>query len=84
VAAKAVQECRGYFLKEHGTLVSVCGKGLGADDVVMLAGELVSMEGLMELDISGTGLWAAGTAVVAGFLALCIVSSGRKFRIGMH
>jgi hypothetical protein len=41
VAAKAVQECRGYFLKEHGTLVSVCGKGLGADDVVMLAGELV-------------------------------------------
>jgi hypothetical protein len=34
----------------------------------------------MELDISGTGLWAAGTAVVAGFLALCIVSSGRKFR----
>jgi hypothetical protein len=137
-------------VKEHGTLVSVCGlrgsettvdmsgQGLGAEDVVLLAGELatsgaiLSMKlgnnaigglvsaggwkynpnvshwqythldgrrphskpeggdfkqlgvlslgdalqcnaGMTELDLSGTGLGAAGAAVVAGFLPRCEV-----------
>jgi hypothetical protein len=50
-------------VKEHGTLVSVCGlrgsetavdmsgKGLGAEDVVLLAGELASMEGTPKLKV---------------------------------
>jgi hypothetical protein len=70
-------------VQAHGTLVSVCGlrgsetavdmsgKGLGAEDVVLLAGELESMEGLTELDLRGTRLGAAGAAVVAGFLPRC-------------
>jgi sorbitol-specific phosphotransferase system component IIA len=70
-------------VKEHGTLESVCGlrgsdtvvdmigKGMGAEDVVLLAGELESMEGLTELDLRHTLLGKEGAAAVVVALAGC-------------
>jgi hypothetical protein len=68
-------------VKQHGTLESVCGlrvsdtavdmsgKGLGAEDVVLLAGELESMEGLTELDLSGNTLVPFTTALASGWMS---------------
>ena len=65
-------------VKAHPTLKSVCGlrgdesvvdmsgKSLGAEDMVLLAGELKAMESMTELDLTESHFGDAGTAAIVG------------------
>ena len=70
-------------VKAHPTLKSVCGlrgdesvvdmsgKSLGAEDMVLLAGELKAMESMTELDLTESRFGEAGTSAIVGVLPEC-------------